>query len=79
MSSDPVVLSKYQTVVVFGNEASDVDSMFCALVTAWYLAHIFPPNKAGKIFLPLINTPRKEISLRPEAPYCMDSVGVQHW
>lgn len=70
-------VSNFKTVVIFGNEASDVDSMFCALVTAWYLAHIFPPNKSNHIFLPLINIPRKEIPLRPEAAYCMDSVGVQ--
>ena len=61
--------------VIMGNEASDADSMICALVLAWYLTILHPPQ-TGNIFIPICNITREELPLRQDARYPIHSVGL---
>jgi exopolyphosphatase len=55
--------------LVLGNEASDLDSVACALVYAYHLAK--QPRMAARLVLPLVNVPLAELPLRTEITHVL--------
>ncbi|KAH9167039.1 DHH phosphoesterase [Lactarius sanguifluus] len=53
-----------------GNEAGDLDSLASAVAYAWYATH-----HLGQSTVPLLQTPRADISLRAENLYALDFSG----
>lgn len=58
--------------VILGNEAADLDSMVAAVAYGYLLQFLHPKQ----VVLPLINIPRQEFVLRPEAIYLFALVGL---
>lgn len=59
---------------VMGNEASDLDSMASSVAYAYFLYRT--KQKAGELYLPLINIPRADFKLRTEAVYLFEKTGI---
>ena len=59
---------------VIGNEASDLDSMASSVAYAYFLSRT--KQKAGELYLPLINIPRGDFKLRTEAVYLFEKTGI---
>ncbi|KAH9077714.1 DHH phosphoesterase [Lactarius deliciosus] len=57
--------------ISLGNEAGDLDSLASAVAYAWYATH-----HLGQSTVPLLQTPRADISLRAENLYALDFSGV---
>jgi len=57
--------------ISLGNEAGDLDSLASAVAYAWYATH-----HLGQPTVPLLQTPRADISLRAENLYALDYSGV---
>jgi exopolyphosphatase len=57
--------------ISLGNEAGDLDSLASAIAYAWYATH-----HLGQPTVPLLQTPRADISLRAENLYALDFSGV---
>ncbi|KAF8273548.1 hypothetical protein EI94DRAFT_1715258 [Lactarius quietus] len=57
--------------ISMGNEAGDLDSLASAVAYAWYATH-----HLGQPTVPLLQTPRADISLRAENLYALDFSGV---
>ncbi|KAI9464042.1 DHH phosphoesterase [Lactarius psammicola] len=57
--------------ISLGNEAGDLDSLASAVAYAWYATH-----HLGQSTVPLLQTPRTDISLRAENLYALDFSGV---
>ncbi len=60
---------------VLGSESSDLDSMASSLMYAYYISKA--RYEAGHLFLPVLNVPRRDFRLRPEAVYLFNDVGVK--
>ena len=60
---------------VLGNEASDLDSMVCSIMYAYYADQVIADEKSP-VFLPLINTPRADFKLRTEAVHLFEVTGI---
>ncbi|KAH8990734.1 DHH phosphoesterase [Lactarius akahatsu] len=56
--------------ISLGNEAGDLDSLASAVAYAWYATH-----HLGQSTVPLLQTPRADISLRAENLYALDFSG----
>ncbi|KAK3266943.1 hypothetical protein CYMTET_24468 [Cymbomonas tetramitiformis] len=60
--------------VVLGNEAADLDSMVCAIMYAFLLSQRATVDSPRSV--PVINIPRQDLSLRPDAVWILQQVGV---
>ncbi|NXH10172.1 PRUN1 Exopolyphosphatase, partial [Bucco capensis] len=68
------IRSHQEVHVVMGNESCDLDSTVSALALAYFLAKSSPVPQA--IFIPLLNIPRADFTLRTETTFLLQEQGI---
>jgi exopolyphosphatase len=59
--------------IVLGNESADMDSIISSIVRAYQL---FLVGENDALYLPYINIPREELSLRKDVQYLFEGLGI---
>ena len=63
-----------RTTLVLGNEAADLDSVACAVSLAYALHEA--NDDASRAYVPVVCVPREDFSLRADARWLLESLGV---
>ena len=63
-----------RVTLVLGNEAADLDSVACAISLAYALHEA--NDDASRAYVPVVCVPREDFSLRADARWLLESVGV---
>ena len=63
-----------RTTLVLGNEAADLDSVACAVSLAYALHEA--NDDASRAYVPVVCVPREDFSLRADARWLLESIGV---
>ncbi|KAL8798193.1 MAG: hypothetical protein Q9182_006866 [Xanthomendoza sp. 2 TL-2023] len=58
--------SSRAVTIVVGNESADLDSLTASILYAYIRSSASPQNAFTPLYIPLLNIPAKDISLRPE-------------
>ncbi|KAK0663292.1 putative exopolyphosphatase [Lasiodiplodia hormozganensis] len=60
------IANRERVTFVIGNESADLDSLTCSLLYAYVRSQRPPPNAFTPLYIPVVNIPAADISIRPE-------------